>query len=390
MDVPSDGRKVARQGRTFQIGWNGLPEDRAWDDFVVSLPGAHHEQTSLWGSVRASIGWSVARLVVEERGAIIAGAQVQLRSIGRLGRWAYITFGPCIAGGDPLVGELVMAELKHFLRPQGALYLLAQLPYDSHRLAGTLQQSGFIRPPRALAPFYMQATLVLDLAKEEERLLAEMRPNTRNHVRQGLKRGVTVVQGNEQDLQVFWELMRQLCARRKTTPNPSHPDFFRLLWKQLSPRGWVSLFLATHEGKPLSAALAFPFGKWFRVWKVGWSGDHGELRPNRVMWWEMIRHARRNGYQHFDFVSIDLAQPGLSSATNLREPSSDGATSFKLGFGGAVRMLPGAYCYFIPPLVRAAMRLGLVRLLNSRACINLARNVWRRGSASRAPTDASG
>ena len=369
---------MSRDGRTLQICWNSLADDRAWDDFVASLPDAHHEQTSLWGSVRASIGWSVARVVVEERGAIIAGAQVQLQSVGRFGRWAYITFGPCVAGDDPLVEHVVMTEIKDSLRRQGAFYLLVQLPYDAHRLAGRLQQSGFIRPPRALAPFYMQATLVVDLAREEERLLAEMRPSTRHHVRQGLKRGITVVQGEERDLDVFWELMRALCARRKTAPNPSHPDFFRLLWKEFSPRGWVNLFLAKHQGEPVAAALAFPFGNWFRVWKVGWSGEHGELRPNQLMWWELIRHARRQGYRHFDFVNIDLAQPGISSSPNLLEPSPNGVTSFKLGFGGTIKMLPGAYCCFLPPLLRAAMRIGLVRLLDSKACINLAMTMWRR------------
>jgi hypothetical protein len=315
---------------------------------------------------------------MEEGGLIIAGAQIQLRSIGRVCRWAYITFGPCIAGDDPLVEQVLMTEIKDFLGRQGVLYLLVQLPYDAHRFAGRLRESGFIRPPQALAPFYMQATLVLDLAKTEERLMAEMRHSTRHQVRQGLKRGVTVAQGNERDLDFLWELMQALCARRKTTPNPSHPDFFHLLWRRFAPRGWINLFLAKYQGKPVAATLAFPFGNWFRVWKIGWSGEHAELRPNQLLWWEMIRHARSKGYRHFDFVNLEPAQPGNSTAADPQLSSPDGPTAFKLGFGGTITTLPGAYCYFISPLARAGTRIGLIRLLNSKTSVSLAKTVWGR------------
>ena len=353
-------KTVLTAGRTFQIEWNEFAEDRAWDDFVLAQPDAHHEQTSLWGGVRATIGWAVSRVVLTERGSIIAGAQVQLQSVGRIGRWAYITFGPCVAGDDPLAGQVLLAEIKNFLRCNRALYLLAQLPYEAHRLAEQMSAHGFIRPPKAIAPSYMHATLVIDLAKPEETILAEMRASTRHQIRQGMKRGLTVELGGEADLDVFWELMRTLCARRHTTPNPSSPEFFHQLWKQFSPHGWVNLFIAKHEGKPVAATLAFPFGSWFRVWKIGWSGEHADLRPNQILWWEMIRHARRQGFRHFDFVNLNLAQP-------------DGPTEFKLGFGGEVKKLPGAYCHFVSPLARAAMRLGLVHLLNSEACVRLAR-----------------
>ena len=110
-----DATIVSPSGRTFHVSWNGRTEDHAWDDFLLTLPDGHHEQTSLWGSVRASIGWTVARVVMREDGEVVAGAQVQLQAIQRLGRWAYITFGPCSAGNDSEAGKILMAEIKRFL-----------------------------------------------------------------------------------------------------------------------------------------------------------------------------------------------------------------------------------------------------------------------------------
>ena len=361
----SDAKTISLAGRTFQFNWNNLAEDRAWDDFLLTLPDAHHEQASLWGGVRAALGWTVMRAVLTEDGKIIGGAQVQLQSVRRLGRWAYITFGPCLAGDDPLAGKILLGEIKKFLRRERALYLIAQLPYEAHHFAERLPGDGLIRAPRALAQGTMKATLVLDLKKSEEQLLAEMRATTRNQIRQGLQRGLTIEPGGAADIPVFWELMCALCARRKTPPNPASLEFFQQLWKRFSPRGWINLFLVKLDGKPVAAALAFPFGGWFRVWKVGWDGAHAERRPNHLMWWAMIRDARSRGFKHFDFVSIN---PG----------GADGATDFKLGFGGEVRMLPGAYCYFPNPLVRAASQIGLARLLDSKAGVKLAKKVRRR------------
>ena len=359
-----DAKIISSDGRTFQIAWNNLAEDRAWDDFVRAQPDANHEQTSLWGGVRATLGWTIVRVVLTERGKIIGGAQVQLRSMKRLGKWAYITFGPVVAGDDALAEKVLLAELKNFLRRERALYLLAQLPYDAHGFGQRLLTDGFIKAPLALAPSNMKATLLLDLAKSEEQLLVEMRTTTRHHIRQGLKRGLVVQPGGAADLDEFWKLMCALCARRNTTPNPSSPEFFRQLWKSFSPRGWVQIFTAKQEGKTVASALAFSFGGWFRVWKIGWDGSRAELRPNQLLYWEMIRAAKQQGCRYFDFVNIE---PGEMA----------GPTEFKLGFGGEVKTLPGVYCYFVNPLVRAVMRGGLAKLLDSERSITLARKLAR-------------
>ena len=359
-----DAKNISLAGRIFQIAWNNFAEDRAWDDFVLAQPDGHHEQTSLWGNVRATLGWTVVRVVMQEGGKIIGGAQMQLQSVGRLGRWAYITFGPVIAGDEPLAESGLLAEMKNFLRDESVIYLLAQLPYDAKYFGERLLADGFIKAPRALAPSNMKATLLLDLKKSEAQLLAEMRATTRHQIRQGLKRGLTVEPGGAAELDEFWKLMCALCVRRKITPNPATVEFFHQLWKQFSPRGWMQNFVVKHEGKTVAAAVAFSFGGCFRVWKIGWDGEHAGLRPNQMLYWAMICAAKRQGCRLFDFVNIE---PGEAA----------GPTEFKLGFGGEVKTLPGVYCYFLNPLVRAAMRTGVARLLDSERCVTLARWVKR-------------
>ena len=341
-----------------------LPDD-AWDDFVESLPDGHHEQTSRWGQVRARTGWAVARTVVREGGGIAGGFQMQTRPLGRLGRLAYVTYGPCRKSPDPILGNAMIAGLKQQALRLGARFLVVGLPYDGQDLASGLVAAGFQRKPSRFPPHFLEATSVINLSREPEAIFSAMHRSKRRNVRCGLKRGIRVVESAGAGLMEFHRLMVALCQRRNTTPNPAKAEFFTELWKRFQPKGWVRLFLAMHGPEPVSAALAFTFGGWFRVWKVGWSGRHATLKPNDLLWWQMILQAHRDGFRCFDLVGIDPEQAKRTACAGGSEDDHATVTSFKLGFGGECRFLPGAYYYLCNPVWRLLGRHGLGRWLES-------------------------
>jgi peptidoglycan pentaglycine glycine transferase (the first glycine) len=159
--------------------------------------------------------------------------------------------------------------------------------------------------------------------------------------------------------------MLALCKRRNTTPNPARVEFFVELWQRFQPKGWIKLFFAMHGSEPVSAALAFTFGDCFRVWKVGWSGQHGHLKPNEALRWQMILWARQNGYRFYDFVEINPEEAKRMASGNMEGDSLATVTSFKLGFGGESQFLPGAYFYVFNPVCRKLLRYGVGRWLDS-------------------------
>jgi lipid II:glycine glycyltransferase (peptidoglycan interpeptide bridge formation enzyme) len=236
-------KKLLRYGeRTFEVSWSDEANDPEWDDFVVSFPEGHHEQTSLWGQVRARYGWKIARYIIREKGTIIAGAQAQLRPVWRIGHVAYITYGPCIRTEEELVRQICLTELKLFLRGLGVIYTAIGLPYQAHYLIELLEKNGFIKKPPKLHPHFLETTLVIDLTKQPKEILAGMQASTRTKVRQSLKRGITVIEGEARDIDKFRELMWALCARRNIQPNPPQADFFQQLWNTFKAKGWVKLF----------------------------------------------------------------------------------------------------------------------------------------------------
>jgi lipid II:glycine glycyltransferase (peptidoglycan interpeptide bridge formation enzyme) len=203
-------------------------------------------------------------------------------------------------------------------------------------------------------------------------MLSAMHRSKRKDIRQALKRGITVVEQGGEGLKEFHKLMLTLCKRRNTTPNPAKLEFFVKLWERFRPKGWIRLFFAMHGSEPVSASLAFSFGGWFRAWKIGWSGQHGNLKPNEALLWQMILWARQNGYRVFDFVEINPREARRMAAAEPDENTFQTTTAFKLGFGAESLFLPGAYYYVFNPMLRRLSRLGVGRWLDSPAILKVA------------------
>ena len=92
----------------------------------------------------------------------------------------------------------------------------------------------------------------------------------------------------------------------------------------------------------------------------------------------MILWARQNGYRFFDFVGIDPGEAKSMANGNREGAGSDSVTSYKLGFGGESKLLPGAYYYVFNPLCRMLLRHGLGRWLDSPVFLKAARPLLNR------------
>ncbi len=353
-------------------------QDRDWDTFLAQCPGGHHEQTSLWGEVKGIYGWRTLRIVVSSGNQIVGGAQLATRSLGRWVRIGYIAHGPVTVSDDPKLADFILAQLDHAAISEKLTYLVVVPPYDGRVFEPGLVRLGFRQKPDHLPPGgVMTATLLLDLSAGLDSLMARMRMTTRHHLRRAARKGVTVREGTGPDVETFRQLMWALCKRRGTSPTPPQKDFFEHLWRIFQPSGFIRLFIAELEGRVISAALTFPFGETVRVWKVGWAGDHAKSFPNEMLYWEIIRWSKSNGYRFFDFVEIEN---GVARTLQLGEPvdwpSVSGTTFFKIGFGGSAVLLPQPYYRIYHPLLRICAQAGGTRLIESPAFAGLVRRMW--------------
>ena len=343
----------------IEVAWSQDDRDEAWDQFVSALPGAHHEQTSRWACVKRHQGWSAIRVICRKQRQIVGGAQLLFHRVRPFGVVGYVPRGPCLTSESEKLVTLLIRALVQTARRVGVWFLVIEPPYSGDFLATYFRAAGFSPHPENLPPVTMMAaTVLLDLSQTEDEILAHIRESTRRNIRKGLRGTVRVREGKEEDLDVLFDLMLATCRRHGESRFPETGNSSNGCG--VSHRlGWVRLCIAEHQGEPVCAEFSVSFSDTYRLWKFGWSGRYRNQNASDVIRWDNITWAKRMGFRRFDFVQVD---PEVAAAiTSGKPPLSElqsrrlyGSTLHKMGFGGKVTLLPGAYSCFLNPLLHHA------------------------------------
>jgi len=314
--------------------------DPDWDRFLLATAGGHHLQSSYWAAVKATLGWRAVRVLARAGEAICGGAQVLLRQLPVVGSIGYVPLGPVLARDDPALRRLVLHGVQTATRARRVRFLVIQPPAGQEPVVMDLLAYGFREASDLVRP-HPKATLMVDLSRDEDTLLAGMKSRTRYNIRLAQRRGVSVREGGEQDLPVFHRLLTMTGARQRFPVPPQ--GYFRDLLRIMAPPGHARIFIAEFGGRSLSAALMIAFGGVVSYKRGGWSGEYGQLHPNELMHWEAMRWAKREGYRSYDFEGIDLPSAGGRFSS---------VSAFKVGFGGEVLTLPNVYERIANPVLR--------------------------------------
>lgn len=303
-----------------------VTQQKDWDRAVSSVPHASFTQSWDWGEFRVSLGQPVHRLALEHGGRHIAAGQIIHYPKRFFGGYWYAPRGPVIANDHASEASEILREFTRLIRLQGyaerGFFLRIEPPLSTAVLP--LLPEGFVR-----AQAYMPAsTLVVDLMKSEDALLSAMHEKTRYNIRLASKKGVTVREGSERDLDVFLRLHEETAARDQFRPLSS--EYLRETFRFLHPRGMAHLRLAECGGHTLAASMEIRYADTVTYLHGASSSSQRNIMAPYALHWEAIRAARASGILFYDFHGInpsDAASPYYKTAW-------EGITRFKLGFGG--------------------------------------------------------
>ncbi|MEW5717729.1 MAG: peptidoglycan bridge formation glycyltransferase FemA/FemB family protein [Chloroflexota bacterium] len=304
------------------------PDARAWDDFVAAR-GGHLLQSSAWGELKTRFGWRALRLALARDDALIAGAQILFRQLPLGLQFAYIPRGPVADPADQNTGVALFDALCRAAKSRGAFALKiepnwlesageARLTTDDWRLATSVQ-------PRA--------TIHLDLTRDLDAILAQMKPKWRYNIRLAERKGVVVRDGNANDLATFYRLMQITSARDKFAIHSE--AYYNAAFELFSARDCARLFVAEYAREPLAMIFVTAFGG-EAIYLYGASSNaHRERMPNHALHWAAIQWAKARGCARYDLW-------GLGATTDADAHAAHGLYQFKQGFGGAVVRYAGA------------------------------------------------
>lgn len=191
-------------------------------------------------------------------------------------------------------------------------------------------------------PLFPQWTIISDISKDENKLMASLKPKTRYNINLAQKKGVYVKEESSQrGYEIFEKLYFETITRQKYKGHDV--NYHRKNWEMV--KGKLSRILIAYlEKEPLAAYHLFLFkNRCFYVY--GGSSDkfRNSMASNLLMW-ESLLFAKRNGCDSFDMW-------GSLSKDYSHSHKWAGFTRFKEGYGGEFVEMVGSYDLVAKPVL---------------------------------------
>ena len=261
---------------------------------MSSQSQAQFLQSWEWGEFQKRLGRQIWRLELEGEYLLVIKMPLPLG-------WNYLY----IPRTRVELNESKLATLKQLAVQEKSLFIRIEPIKQDLAILG-FKKARQVQPTK---------TLLLDLSKSEEELLAQMHQKTRYNIRLAEKKGVKMVVGSEEKFAKFYDLLLD-TYRRKAKELHSRTYYQKLYLDHLS-----KIYFAEFEGKILCANMMIFHGDTATYLHGGSSQDDKNIMAPHLLQWEQIKLAKSQGYKYYDFWGID----------EIKWP---GVTRFKKGFGG--------------------------------------------------------
>ena len=242
------------------------------------------------------------------------------------------------AGGLRIKNNDFWDQIRIFAKAENAIFYRVEFDIPtSYKLEA--ESWGIKKSFEEMQP---EHTLVINLAKSEEEILAQMKQKGRYNIKIAEKNNILV--RKTRNIDNFYDLYGRTGKRHKITFR--NKNYFQALLDNLEPKGYGELFEAYGqvEGKETVLASAIcTFYKGKAIYLFGASSDeHKNLMAPYKLQWEMIREAMRRQCTTYDFF-------GIAPEDKPNHPWA-GVTRFKKQFGGEEIEIHGSYDKVFKPL----------------------------------------
>lgn len=240
------------------------------------------------------------------------------------GRYLEIPCGPLLDWNNKKVVKDVFDKIAEIGKREKCIFVrirpqLNALPENLKKLADLKLE----KSPMHLAA---EHTVMIDLRKTEDELLADMRRQTRYEVRRAEKLNIHVDKSNS--LEVFKEfhaVQTETAKRQNFVP----PSLKTLLAEREAFGDDIMIYVAKNEdNKPIAYGMIIRGGKEGDYYEAASTELNHKLPGAYALLWQAMKDLKADGYERFNLWGI--APP------NQPNHRYAGVTTFKTGFGGEV------------------------------------------------------
>ena len=301
--------------KTSKTASEKAPSEKLWRKILKNHPEANFLQSPEWAKVNREIGHKV---LVETFGEDALALMIIKNA--RRGRYLEIPGGPLLNWDDAGQVEAAFSRLRAIAKENHCAFIrfrpqLENTPENLKKLEPTGSKP---------APFHLHAehTVMIDLEKSEDDLLADMRRQTRYEVRRATKLGLTVEKGNSKELfEEFHKIQSATAARQHFIP----PRLSDLLAYHNAFGDNAEIYVA-YDGKPIALGLIIKSGPEADYFEAASTDLNRKLPGAYALQWQAMKDLKKQGIKRYNLWGI--APPNQPNHRYAR------VTTFKTGFGG--------------------------------------------------------
>lgn len=305
-----------------------------WEKLVSQNPLSGFMQSFFWTNFTNLLGWPTFKIGVFDNNHLIGGAVVTKFKTNNGHNYLYIPEGPVIpyeSLDSVKIFDGLIAEIDKIADLKGDS-LTSHLRIDPKLTTLPDFFNRFQKAPINLEPL---RTLLIDLSKPQEQILAQMKPKGRYNIKIAQRYGLKVTSSNLQSgLNDFLKFYHQTVDRRQF--EGKEEKYFVDLVTAVNNPTTAKMFFVKDQENILAVALVIFYGK-LATFLFGASSDSSrEKMAPYLLHWEIICQAKEMGFHQYDFYGI------VPDENELNHPWQ-GFTAFKKKFGGEQVKYIGAY-----------------------------------------------
>jgi peptidoglycan pentaglycine glycine transferase (the first glycine) len=334
-------------------------DSHTWNTLIAAFPAAHILQSWEWGQFKSHYGWDPVYKVWMDGDTITAASLILIRRIVAAGiglpvSVMYLPKGPVLHDwGNEQVWKTVLADLLSLAHKVGAIFIKIDpdvqigtgIPGDPDEeinpigriVTNRLVDNGWHFSGEQIQ---FRNTVLIDITRTEQELLANMKQKTRYNIRLAARKGVVIRSGTVTDLNLLYRMYNETSVRDSFVIRDE--QYYSTLWESFmtsipnNPNSAIAEpLIAEVGGEPVAAVIVFRFaGKAWYLFGMS-TQEQRELMPNYLLQWEAIQRAKNAGCSVYDLW-------GAPDNFSEKDPLW-GVFRFKEGLGGQVIRTFGAW-----------------------------------------------
>ncbi len=272
-----------------------------WDQFVTSHPEANFLQSWDFYEFHRNRGNEIVRRVALDDNGEIVAAYAGVVEDAKRGRHLAVAGGPILNWGQLELVEAIFRDMAEQGKTHECVFVRVRPQLERSDESLELMRRLDAKP----APMYLSVEFagVLNLEKDEDEILKNMRQRLRRALRKGTKNGIEIEKSTDpQDIHEFYEIQKQTAGRHGFVAFSE--DFLAKQFSAFAKHGEAVLYSAKYQGETLAQNFMIFYGN-EASYHYGVSSELGtKLSGAPLLHMEAMRDARERGIGRYNFWGI--------------------------------------------------------------------------------------